>query len=239
MNVLITICARGGSKGIPGKNIKPLAGKPVIEYSLEQAHQFIERNGGILALSTDDQKIKEAAAKGGLETIYTRPDYLASDTAGKIDTIKDLVFFEEKKRGVKFDYILDLDLTSPMRTIEDLEKAFSVISADNNALTLFSVSPANRNPYFNMVELGENGYYRLPKTNSDGSVLSRQAAPPVYDLNASFYWYKRAFFDTELKSPITDRSLIYCMDHLCFDMDHPIDFEVLEFLLTNNKLDFM
>jgi CMP-N,N'-diacetyllegionaminic acid synthase len=239
VNILITICARGGSKGIPGKNIKPLAGKPVIEYSIEQAQKFIEKNGGTLVLSTDDQDIKDAAAKVGLETDYSRPAFLASDTAGKIDTIKDLVFYEEKKRGVKFDYVLDLDLTSPLRTIEDLEKGFSIISEDGNALTLFSVSPAERNPYFNMVELNSEGYYSLPKMNPDGSVLSRQSAPPVYDLNASFYWYKRSFFDTELKSPITNRSLIFCMDHLCFDMDNRIDFEVLEFLLTNNKIDFM
>lgn len=239
MNILITICARGGSKGIPGKNIKPLAGKPVIEYSIAQAQKFIAKNGGTLVLSTDDQKIKDAAAKVGLETDYSRPDYLASDTAGKIDTIKDIVLYEEKKRSVRFDFVLDLDLTSPMRTIDDLEKAFAIISKDDDAITLFSVSPAERNPYFNMVELNDEGYYSLPKTNPDGSVLSRQSAPPVYDLNASFYWYRRSFFDTELKSPITDRSLIFCMDHLCFDMDHPIDFDFLEYLLVNNKIDFM
>ena len=239
MNILITICARGGSKGIPGKNIKQLAGKPLIEYSLKQAFKYIEKNGGTLALSTDDQNIKNAAAKGGLYTNYTRPEFLASDTAGKIDTIKDLVFYEERTRGIKFDYVLDLDLTSPLRTIEDLEKAFEIISSDEDAKTIFSVSPAERNPYFNMVELNKEGYYSLPKTNPDGSVLSRQKAPPVYDLNASFYWYKRSFFDTELKTPITDRSLIFCMDHLCFDLDHAIDFEFLDFLLTNNKIDFM
>ena len=174
-----------------------------------------------------------------MDTDYSRPAFLASDTAGKIETIRDLVFYEEKKRGVKFDYVLDLDLTSPMRTIEDLEKAFEIVSRDEKALNLFSVSPANRNPYFNMVELNEEGYYSLPKKNKDGNVLSRQAAPPVYDMNASFYWYKRTFFDKGINSAITDRSLIFCMEHLCFDMDHVIDFEFMEFLLENNKIDFM
>ena len=89
-----------------------------------------------------------------------------------------------------------------------------------------------------MVEKEQEGFYKLIKTNNDGSVLSRQAAPAVYDLNASFYWYRRSFFDSNFKSPITDRSLVYIMNHLCFDLDHPIDFEFLEFLILNHKLDF-
>jgi CMP-N-acetylneuraminic acid synthetase len=109
---------------------------------------------------------------------------------------------------------------------------------NSEAMTLFSVNNANRNPYFNMVEEGANGFYNLVKTKTDGSVLSRQAAPKVYDLNASFYWYRRVFFDTDLKSPITDKSLVYVMNHICFDLDHPIDFLFMEFLLENRKLDF-
>ena len=71
-----------------------------------------------------------------------------------------------------------------------------------------------------------------------GSLLTRQSAPKVYELNASFYWYRRKFFDTDLKSPITDKSLIYVMSHVCFDLDNPLDFLFLEFLLENEKLDF-
>ena len=239
MEILITICARGGSKGIPGKNIKILNGTPLIDYTIKVAEKLAAKTGAKIALSTDNFQIKNAAINCGLKTDYQRPDYLASDTAGKIDTIKDLIRYEEGLVGKKYDYILDLDLTSPLRTLTDLEDAFKLISSNEKALTLFSVNPAERNPYFNMVEKKENGFYALPKKAADGSVISRQKAPPVYDLNASFYWYKRPFFDMNLKSPITDQSLVFIMDHICFDLDHPIDFEFLDYLLRKDKIDFL
>lgn len=237
MNILITICARGGSKGIPGKNIKLIAGKPLINYSLDVAKKLAEKYDAKIAVSTDDNAIKKAAEDCGIFTEYIRPDFLATDSAGKIDTIRDLVLYEESLTGNQYDYILDLDVTSPLRTFEDLEKAFEMIRA-SEAITLFSVNPAARNPYFNMVEEKGNGFYALVKTNPDGSVMTRQSAPKVYDLNASFYWYKRTFFDMGLKSPITDKSIVYVMPHICFDLDHPIDFSFMEFLLVNDKLDF-
>ena len=126
----------------------------------------------------------------------------------------------------------------PLRTLEDIEQALELLIDNSEAITLFSVNNASRNPYFNMVEEASNGFYTLVKTYTDGSVLSRQAAPKVYDLNASFYWYRRSFFDTDLKSPITDKSLVYVMNHICFDLDHPTDFLFMEFLLENKKLDF-
>ena len=198
LRILITLCARGGSKGIPGKNIKSLAGKPLIDYSIDIANRMAIQFNCHVALSTDDAAIKAAAEKKELYTNYVRPIELASDTAGKIDTIKDLLFYEESLLKEKFDYVLDLDLTCPLRTFEDLQTAFNIIDNDSNALTLFSVNPAARNPYFNMVEDKGTGYYDLIKKSSDGSVMSRQKAPAVYDLNASFYWYRRSFFDLDL-----------------------------------------
>lgn len=239
MKVLITICARGGSKGIPGKNIRLLAGKPLIDYTIECASNLAAKLNAKIALSTDDIQIKAAALKCGIATNYSRPDYLASDTAGKIDTIKDLVLYEENLIADKYDFILDLDLTSPLRTLSDLEIALEVFKNNQDALTLFSVNNAGRNPYFNMVEENPDGFYKLVKRASNGSVMTRQSAPKVYDLNASFYWYRRSFFDMGLKSPITDRSLIFIMDHICFDLDHPIDFEFLEFLINTNKIDIL
>ena len=237
-SILITICARGGSKGIPGKNIKPIGGKPLIAYTLDVANAFAALNNADIALSTDDNEIKQVAAGLGLTTTYIRPDFLATDSAGKVDTIKDLLLYEESARNKKYTYVLDLDLTSPLRTLEDLTKAFNDFK-NSDALTLFSVNPAARNPYFNMVEQKDNGFYGLIKTNKDGSVLSRQAAPAVYDLNASFYWYSREFFNVDLKSPISPKSIIYEMPHICFDLDHPIDFDFLEFLILEKKLDWL
>ena len=102
-------------------------------------------------------------------------------------------------------------------------------------INLFSVSNANRNPYFNMVELKRNNYYNLVKKNGD--FLSRQNSPKVFDLNASFYFYKRIFFTINLPTVFTSSSLIYLVPHLCFDLDHEIDFEFLDFLIKNNKLE--
>jgi CMP-N,N'-diacetyllegionaminic acid synthase len=238
MNFLITICARGGSKGIPGKNIKDLNGLPLIAYSINHAKKFASIFGNVtIALSTDSSEIREVSAKHGLNTTYNRADFLSCDEAGKIEVIRDLVLFEEKSRNVRFDYVLDLDVTSPLRNLNDLQKAFEIISSNEEALTLFSVSPAARSPYFNMVEIRGDGYYSQVKKNV-GTLLTRQSAPLVYDLNASFYFYRRSFFDLGYKGVITEKSLIYVVPHLCFDLDHLIDFEFLSYLLVNNKLDF-
>lgn len=235
MNLLITICARGGSKGIPGKNIRLLHNKPLIAYSIESAKAFAAKFQAHIGLSTDDIEIKQVAAKYGLESDYIRPSHLASDQAGKKDTIADLVQFEEKKHKEQYDYILDLDITSPLRSMEDLESAFLLLQKDPIAMNIFSVNPANRNPYFNMVEKKENGYFGLIKK---GGFLTRQSAPRVYDMNASFYFYRRTYFNDPAMTTINDHSLVYIMDHICFDLDHPVDFEFMEYLLDNHKTGF-
>jgi CMP-N,N'-diacetyllegionaminic acid synthase len=235
VKILITICARGGSKGIPGKNIKLLNGKPLIEYTIRSAINFSKKYNSKVALSTDDDNIVNICNTLGLHTKYKRPLALSTDNAGKIDTINDLLLFEEKEDNIIFDYILDLDVTSPLRTQLDLMEAFELLNNDNNALNIFSVNKANKNPYFNMVEQGPNGYFELSK---NGNFLTRQSANPVFELNASFYFYRRSFFIIDNKKVINDRSLIYLMNHICFDLDHPIDFEFMSYLLENNKIDF-
>jgi CMP-N,N'-diacetyllegionaminic acid synthase len=237
MKILITICARGGSKGIPGKNIKLINNKPLIAYSINCAKEFAKQTGANIALSTDDKLIKETAKQYGLDTDYLRGEALSNDTAGKIDVLKDILAYEEQLTGTKYDIILDLDVTSPLRNVSDLQKALEILMADEKCLTLFSVNNANRNPYFNMVELGSNGYIHLSK-KLYGAFLTRQSAPKVYDVNASFYFYKRAFFEMGLKSPVTENTKVFVMDHMCFDLDHPVDFDFMEYLILNNKLDF-
>lgn len=238
MNILITICARGGSKGIPRKNIKVINGVPLISFTIELAKKFQKKYNSRITLSTDDFEIKKVAEEFGLKTNYERPSILASDTAGKIDTIKDVLLYEESLSGDKIDFILDLDITSPLRTFDDIEQSLQLLINKPEAQNLFSVNPAARNPYFNMVEENSDGFYTLVKTSTDGSVMTRQTAPKVFELNASFYWYRRSFFDSKYKSAITDKSIIFEMKHICFDLDHPIDFLFMEYLLQNDKLDF-
>ena len=179
-------------------------------------------------------EIKRIAENYGLSTEYQRPDNLATDDSGKMAVIQDLLVYEESNRKIKYDYILDLDVSSPLRNLVDLSDALQLILNDSMALNLFSVNPASRNPYFNMVEQQKNGYYGLIK---EGIFLTRQSSPKVYDLNASFYFFKRKFFEGDY-SIINDRSMIYIMPHICFDLDHPIDFDFMEYLLINNKLGF-
>ena len=235
---LITICVRGGSKGIPGKNIKPLSEKPLIYYTSKIAEEFKKNKDVDIYLSTDSEEIKNVVNNLGfnkIKTDYVRPKTLATDIAGKLDVIKDVKIFAESSLNKKYDYVLDLDVTSPLRSIEDLEKAYKLLFESEQALNIFSVSPANRNPYFNMVEESEDGFYKLSK---QAEFLTRQSAPKVYDMNASFYIYKKEFFEEKNRSVITNKSLIYEISHICFDLDHPIDFEFMSFLLENDKLDF-
>ncbi len=238
MKGLLTICARGGSKGIPGKNIKIMNGRPLISYSIEQAEKLAEKYDIDVFLSTDAEEIKETVSRLPFKKIkidYERPAYLASDSAGKLDTIIDVMNYAANTQKKAYDFVIDLDVTSPLRTISDLELSMDLLFKNKDAVNLFSVSPANRNPYFNMVEQNAEGFFELCKK---GAFLTRQSAPKVFDLNASFYIYKRVFFEENYKTVITNRSLVYEVPHLCFDLDHPIDFEFMTFLLENKRLDF-
>ena len=112
MKILITICGRGGSKGIPGKNIKVISGKPLINYTIELTERIKKKWNAKVALSTDDELIKKAAEKCNLFTEYIRPSVLASDSAGKIDTILDLLTYEESLLNHKFDKIFGSNVVS-------------------------------------------------------------------------------------------------------------------------------
>jgi CMP-N,N'-diacetyllegionaminic acid synthase len=235
MRILITICARGGSKGIPGKNIKLLNGKPLIAYSIDIANKFSNKYNCDIVLSTDSIFIKNVAAEYGLNSKYERPIELSLDETGKIETLKHVIRYQENISSQNYDYIIDLDVTSPLRNVFDLESGLEILKQDQNALNLYSVSLANRNPYFNIVEKKDNGYFDVV---NKGFYFSRQLAPKVYDMNSSFYIYSKKFFQSNQITTTTSNSLIYIMPHICFDLDHPLDFDFMEYLLTNKKLDF-
>jgi CMP-N,N'-diacetyllegionaminic acid synthase len=232
-NILVTICARGGSKGVPKKNIKNLCGFPLMYYTIKIAKEFLKDKRGVIVLSTDCEEIKKVAKEYGLKSDYFRPAKLATDYVGKIDVIKDVLMFEERKTDVSFDLILDLDITSPLRTLSDLNNSLKILQNDKEALNIFSVSKSKKNPYFNMVEK-KGTYYNKVKEISN--IKTRQSAPVVYDMNASFYFYTRKFFNEKFDTVFTNKSLIYELMHECFDIDEPIDFIIMEYLLKNNFL---
>lgn len=234
--LLITICARGGSKGIPGKNIKDLNGRPLIAYTIDVANKLSEHFDVTIGLSTDSDEIMQVAKVCGVETDYKRPDELATDKAGKLAAIYD-VYRYMVSQGNEFDLLLDLDVTSPLRNVDDILNTYKILEDHPETLNAFSVSPAHKNPYFNMVEEDENGCVSLAK-KLEGNVLSRQTAPVVYEMNASFYLFRIKFFEDNLDNIFTAHARAYNVPHLCFDLDEPIDFEFMEFLFQNNKLDF-
>lgn len=235
-NILITICARGGSKGIPGKNIKLLNNIPLLHYSLKLAYKISEKYGADIQVSTDSKEIIKCASELGYHTNYIRPVELATDKAGKIPAIENALAYAEKNNKKKYEYVLDLDVTSPLRTIEDIEQALLMLQNKSEALNIFSVNPSARSPYFNMVEESENGFVTLIKEG--GLFLSRQDVPKTYDMNASFYIFRSSFFSKKYQTSITPFSMAYVMNHICFDLDHGIDFTIMELLLQNNLLDF-
>lgn len=232
-NILVTICARGGSKGIPGKNIKEVGGHPLLAYSIRAARAFAERHGADIVLSTDSVDIREVGRRYGLATYYDRPDFLANDTCGKPDAIRHAMLWAEERHGRCYDAVVDLDVTSPIRTLEDIEGCLKLIESDADALTVFSVNPAARNPYFNMVQQQPSGYYGVVLA---GMYTTRQSAPKVYDMNASIYVYRREALMAEPPRAVTDRSLVYVMDHICFDLDEPSDYDYLAYLLDTGRI---
>lgn len=238
MKILITICARGGSKGVVGKNIKKIAGKPLIAYSIEAAKKFAEQHDADIILSTEDENIRITAAQHGLTTAYRRPVSLAGDKVGKVAVIRDVWQYAEQETGKLYDYVLDLDVTSPLRTQADIAGGLKTIQETEEALVLFSVSPAHRNPYFNMVEAVGGNLVKLAK-RPDQPFLSRQDAPEVYDINGSFYFYRRAFMAGAYNSVTLDhQAAVFVMNHICFDVDEQVDFLFLKFLIEEGHLRF-
>ena len=233
MNILITICARGGSKGIPGKNIKLVGNRPLLAYTADIARKFADKHDAKVILSSDSAEILNVGRDCGLDSEYTRPDYLANDTCGKPDAIKDALVWAEKKYDTVFDYIIDLDVTSPIRTLNDVENCLALLDGDKDALTVFSVNPCARNPYFNMVEQGPDGYYKVVL---GGRYTTRQSAPKVYDMNASIYVYRRDALMCDNPRAVTPKSLVYVMDHICFDLDEPADYDYLSYLIDTGRV---
>lgn len=234
-NIIITICARGGSKGLKRKNIRTINNKPLICYTLDFVKQLSKRINAHFGFSTEDDEILKIVKQEGFDISYIRPKKLASDNSGKVEVIKHLVDYFQKKNKIEYDIVIDLDVTSPLRKIEDVENALNLLINDDFAFNIFSVTEANRNPYFNIVEKKSNGYFDTVKK---GSFLTRQDSPKVYDMCSSFYIYKKEFFVSNNKTT-TDRSLIYPVDHICFDIDNINDFDYMSFLMESGNVRFI
>ena len=232
MNSICVICARGGSKGVPNKNIKLLNGTPLIAYTIQQAI-----DSGLfsrIVVSTDSHKIASIASDAGAECWFLRPKYLSSDKASKLDAIRHAVTKAEKKFNTNFDFVFDLDATSPLREVSDIKNAFKCF-IKSNASNLITATPSRKNPYFNMVEYIGTKIKLVKSIKGLQSPQSRQEARAVYDMNASIYiWRRTSLFDNV--KLINKNTVLYEMpEERSIDVDTMIDWHLVELLMRLNK----
>ena len=228
--ILGHIGARKGSKGVPGKNFKPLHGKPLIDWSLDQL--FASARIDAVVVSTDDPEIyAHAVAKGALR-IGLRPDHLATDGAGKWGVWQHALAASEALTG-PVDVFLDLDCTSPLRDAADIDAALDLYRAERPDMVM-SCCEARKNPYFNLVEPDATGALHVSKP-LPGGVVARQHAPVVYEHAASTYVLDPAYLK-RAASLYEGRVIPYLMPpERCVDIDTPFDFRLVEFLMSEAK----
>ena len=230
MKGLCVISARGGSQGLPGKNIRILLGKPLIVWSIEHALSAPEVDH--VVVSTDSDRIAAVAEAAGALVPFRRPAALASSEAGKFQVWQHALRACEAHFGEEFDFYLDLDCTNPLRDVEDISRAIAQFRAARaqGFDAVFSVCESRKNPYFNMLEV-ENGVLRMCKSMPD-TVVRRQDAPLVLDHVGSIYVLNPAFLKSRAGHLLEGRTIGYDIGRdKSFDVDSALDFDRIEFLM--------
>ena len=224
MNILLIIPARGGSKGIPHKNIKPLAGKPLIYYTIDTARAIVPDED--ICVSTDDDEIIKCVEKYGLKVPFVRPAEFATDTAGTYDVLLHALDFYEKQEK-HYDVVLLLQNTSPFRTAEQVKEALALYNS--NLDMVVSVKECSANPYYSVFEENTEGFLNICKGN--GNITRRQDAPKVYEYNGAIYVINP---DSLKKMPLNKftRRVKYVMDErTSLDLDTMNDWRMAEVIL--------
>jgi CMP-N,N'-diacetyllegionaminic acid synthase len=235
MKRLCSVCVRGGSKGVPNKNIRPLLEKPLLIHSLDQARQ-----SGLfdcIVVSSDSNKILQLAEEWGVDHAIERPEELATDFAPKLPVIQHCFLTAETLSGMTFDTAVDLDATSPLRNQADLKGVVDLLESNDTATNVITGTPARRSPYFNLIELDESGRVHLSgkRQNIDGTIVRRQDAPPCFDLNASIYaWWRDSLL--KARHVIQSSTRLYVMPgERSVDIDSELDFRWVEFLMNDEQ----
>lgn len=225
---ICSICARGGSKGVAGKNLRLLLGKPLLAHSIEQARA--SRLFDAIAVSSDAPEILAAARTAGADVLVERPPEMASDTAPKLPAIQHCVREAERRLGVAFGTMVDLDATAPLRVPADIAGAVALCEAGGCA-NVITGTPAHRSPYFNLVEEAPGGYVALAKRPAR-PVVRRQDAPRCFDCNASIYVWPRATFFAADAVLLPTTKLFEMPPERSHDIDSELDFEIVSLLMT-------
>lgn len=227
-NILYVITARGGSKGIPGKNIKLFHGKPLLYYSIDAARQCTTDEN--ICLSSDCVEIIDTAAAYGLPVPFVRPSELATDTAGSYEVLLH-AYKHYKEAGKEYEVLVLLQPTSPLRTGKQIEEAIKLYSREIDMVV--SVFKADANPYYNLFEESESGFLNHSKK---GNFTRRQDAPDTWQLNGAIYVIN---INSLLQKPLHEfeKLVKYEMDKISsVDIDTPFDWQWAEFLFSKQMI---
>lgn len=229
MNVLFTICGRAGSKGIKNKNIRPFAGKPLPYYTISAIDLFLKSTplniDYDIVVNTDSVELADLMISNPfrkVETIERIPE-LSGDTVGKISVIADCMRQMEQRTSKKYDFVVDLDITSPLRRVEDISNVINTHIKTGADVTT-TVATARRNPYFNQVKKVERGYKKVIASD----YTARQQAPEIFDMNASIYAYSPSHLMSGKGVLDGYCECIEMYDTGILDLDHENDFELME-----------
>lgn len=225
MKPLVVIPARGGSKRLPGKNIKPLNGKPLIHYTIEAAREVF--NDSAICVSTDDVEIKRVSEETGLEVPFLRPKELASDTADSRSVLLHAYEYYKKEKDYEADVIILLQPTSPLRNATHIKEAIELYHDELDMVV--SVRETDANPYFVLYEENEKGYLEKSKK---GDFTRKQDVPKVWELNGAIYVIKtNSLF--ERQHLMFDKIAKYEMPKMAsIDIDDELDFEFAELIMA-------
>lgn len=227
MSLICTICARGGSKGVIGKNARDLLGRPVLAWSIAQA-----RETGLfdaIAFSSDSDALLDAALKAGADIAVKRPDEMATDTAPKLPAIRHCLEQAIARTGKTPEIFVDLDVTSPLRLASDITGAVALLR-ESGSRNIITGAPARRSPYFNLVEQRIDGSVGLSKS-AHPPITRRQDAPRCFDMNASIYVWRVAPFLEQPAVFYSDTRLFEMPEERSIDIDSDLDFVLVELLL--------
>lgn len=229
MRTLVIIPARGGSKGIPRKNIKPFDGKPLIYYTIDCARAICKDED--ICVSTDDAEIISVVEKYGLKVPFVRPAEFATDTAGTYEVLLHALDYYEKK-GVHYDVVVLLQNTSPFRTPQQVKEALGLYRDDVDMVV--SVKECAANPYYCVFEENQEGFLHICK--GEGNIFRRQDAPKVYEYNGAIYVMNAKVLKTTHMHKM-QRRIKYVMDDLSsFDLDTMWDWKMAEMIKKENTL---
>ena len=235
MKILFTICARAGSKGVKSKNSRLFLDIPISYYTLTAYNGFLNKYGNQfeviqLALNTDSEELKQQCDDSMLEYVYIpRTELLGGDRVAKADVICDTLKKVEVKTGHEYDFVVDLDLTSPLRTVDDIYGCLNKAIAYKDANVAYSVTNSRRQPCFNMVQEDGEGYMKIIIPSQ---YISRQEAPKTYDMNASIYVYRREPLLNTLNQDVFDGKCVgwIMKDTAVLDIDTEEDYELMQVL---------